>query len=358
MKIQLPFIYAAEAVVGKKRNPQTLNYLGIVEADIREITSDMAPVAMSWASANSANRLHEVRTFDGGFFVPAAKLQRDAEKFPASALASGSKVDEDATRGIAVMLGYPLADKKWHDLANFTGSSANSAPLTSEIKSLVSSQEDIERSKAEEAASGLVSIDGILFRQVEEPVIAVSNHLHRGTPTVTVSVHLGSRRYGKPIDLDESITVSDPLNTKFLPLTEMGRAIDLAGYFGVPVDIQIEGEPEIHIPVVFTFDAEFDAALRTAEYSFEGLKHGISKFDRETIETWLHVRESYWEFLKNGDRSIIEDLASDALPRLSERFGALDTKALDHKAAAALEAGLGDWGEGTISVSFGDSLKR
>ncbi|MCS4088512.1 hypothetical protein [Rhizobium sp. BK176] len=353
MKIQLPFIYAAEAVVGKKRNPQTLNYLGTVEADIREISADMAPVAVSWASTNGANRLHEVRTFDGGFYVPAAKLQRDAKKFPASMLSNISRMDEDAARGIAVMHGYPLTDQAWHDIANFTGPTPKGAPQVNDIKSLVSSEEDAERAKAEETAAGLVSIDGILFRRVEEPVIAVSNHLLRGSPNVSVSVHTGARRFGKPIDLDEGILVSDPLNTKFFPLTEMARALDVARDFGLPLDIRIDGEPEIHIPVVFTFDAEFDAALRTVEYAFEGLKAGIARFDRATIEDWVVIRERWWTFLKNGDRSIIEDLADDALPLLAERVGTIDPKVSN-----AIEAGLGDWGEGTISVSFGESLKR
>jgi hypothetical protein len=353
MKIQLPFIYAAEAVVGKKRNAQTLNYLGIVEADIREITSDMAPVALSWASTNRANRLHEVRVYDGGFYVPAAKFQRDAKNFPASLLTNLSRLDDETANGIGFMLGYAVGQPAWHDLTKYTGSSPKDVPQVTDIKTLVSSQEETDRAAAEEIAAGLVSIDGILYRKVEEPVLAVSNHLLRGSPNVSVSVHMGSRRYGKPIDLDEGITVSDPLNTKFFPLTEMGRALDVAHNFGVPVDLKVEGEPEVLIPAVLAFDPEFDAAARTAEYAFEGLKAGIFRFDRRTIEAWVSVRERYWTYRATGDRSIIEDLASEALPELFELVGTIDPKA-----AAAIEAGLGDWGEGTISVTFGERLKR
>jgi hypothetical protein len=353
MKIQLPFIYSAEAVVGRKKNSQALNYLGTVEADIREITSAMAPVAVSWASTNSANRHHEVRAFDGGFYVPAAKFQRDAKNFPASTLSGLSRLNDETANGIALMLGYALGQPAWHDLSKFTGPSPKDVPLTSDIKTLVSSQEETDRAAAEEVANGLVSIDGILYKRVEEPVVAVSSHLLRGLPNVSVSVHTGVRRYGAPIDLDEGVLVSDPLNTRFFPLTEMGRALDAARDFGLPVDLKIEGVPEVHIPVAFTFDAEFDAAARTAEYAFEGLKAGIARFDRRTIEAWVSIRERYWSYLATGDRSIIEDLASEALPELFELVGTIDPKA-----AAAIEAGLGDWGEGTISVSFGESLKR
>ncbi|MBY3157355.1 hypothetical protein HFO56_34075 [Rhizobium laguerreae] len=353
MKIQLPFIYSAEAVVGRKKNSQTLNYLGTVEADIREITSATAPIAVSWASTNSANRQHHVRVFDGGFYVPAAKLQRDAGNFPASMLSSVSRLNEEAAHGIAVMHGYVLGQPAWHDLSKFTGPTPKDVPKTDDIKTLVSSQEETDRAAAEEVANGLVSIDGILYRRVEEPVLAVSNHLLRGSPNVSVSIHTGPRRYGAPINLDEGVRVSDPLNTKFFPLTEMGRALDAAHGFGIRVDPQIEGEPQVHIPVVFTFDAEFDAAARTAEYAFEGLKAGIARFDRRTVEAWVDIRERYWSYLATGDRSIIEDLASEALPELHELVGSIDPTA-----AAAIEAGLGDWGEGTISVAFGEGLKR
>ncbi|MCV9964225.1 hypothetical protein OIU34_20275 [Pararhizobium sp. BT-229] len=354
MKIQLPFIYWAEVVVGRKRNADTLNYLGVVEAEIPEITPDMAPVVVSWDSSNSANRAHQVRTFDGGFVVPAAKLQRDALRFPASMLANVSNMDEDAARGVSVMLGHKLGEAAWHDLAKYTGPKASDVPQTKDIKTLVSSGEESARAAAEEVAAGLVSIDRILFRRVDEPVIAVSNHLWRGTPRVSVSIHTGSRRFGAPIDLDEGIHVSDPLNTKFFPLADIGRALDAAHSFGNPVDVQIDGEPEVLIPSVFAFDPEFDAAARTAEYAVEGLKSGIARFDRPTIECWVDIRERFRAYQQSGDRSIIEDLASQALQDLYEMVGRVD-----HGAAAAIEAGLGDWGEGTINVAlFGEGLKR
>ncbi|MCZ7862572.1 hypothetical protein O9X98_14450 [Agrobacterium salinitolerans] len=353
MKIQLPFIYWAEVVTGRKRNADTLNYLGTVAADIPEISADMAPVAVSWASTNSANRAHEVRIFDGGFYVPAAKLQRDAHRFPASMLSDISNMDEDAARGVSVMLGHKLAEPAWHDLAKYTGPKAKDVPQTKDIKSLVSSGEDKARAAAEEVAAGLVSIDGILFWRVQEPVIAVTNHLWRGTPTVSVSVHTGARRFGAAIDLDEPILVSDPLNTKFFALSDMVKALDTANAFGNRVDLKIEGEPEVLIPAALSFDPEFDAATRTAEFAVEGLKSGIARFDRPTIECWVGIRERYNEYLATADRTIIEDLASEDLQNLCEMVGRVD-----QGAAAAIEAGIGDWGEGTISVSFGEGLKR
>ncbi|MDW9481807.1 hypothetical protein GOB57_24470 [Sinorhizobium meliloti] len=353
MKIQLPFIYWAEAVVGRKRNADTLNYLGTVEADIPEISADMAPVAVSWASTNSANRAHEVRIYDGGFYVPAAKLQRDRERFPASMLSDVSRLDEDAARGVSVMLGHRLGEQAWHDLAKFTGPKATDVPQTKDIKTLVSSGENKARAAAEEVAAGLLSIDGILYWRVQEPVIAVSNHLWRGTPTVSVSIHTGVRRFGAAIDLDEPILISDPLNTKFFALSDMVKALDAAHAYGNPVDVKIDGEPEVLIPAALSFDPEFDAATRTAEYAVEGLRSGIARFDRPTIECWVAIRERYNEYLATGDRTVIEDLASEALQDLYEMVGRVD-----QGAAAAIEAGIGDWGEGTISVSFGEGLKR
>jgi hypothetical protein len=353
MKIQFPFIYWAEAVVGRKRNADTLNYLGTVDADIPEITADMAPVAVSWASTNSANRAHEVRIFDGGFYVPAAKLQRDAERFPAAMLSDLSRMDEGASQGISVMLGHRLGEQAWHDLTKFTGPSARDIPQPKDIKTLVSSGEEKARAAAEELAAGLVSIDGILYWRVQEPVIAVSNHRWRGTPAVSVSVHTGSRRFGASIDLDETVLVSDPLNTKFFSLSDIGRALDVADTYGNPVSVEIEGEPDVLIPAALSFDPEFDAATRAAEYAIEGLKAGIARFDNPTIECWVAIRERYWRYLATGDRTIIEDLASEALQHLSELVGQVD-----QGAAAAIEAGIGDWGEGTISVAFGEGLKR
>jgi hypothetical protein len=354
MKIQLPFIYFAEVVVGRRKNSETLNYLGIVNAEIREISASMAPVAVTWNSNNSGDLVQEVRVFDGGFYAPASRLQRDAKHFPASKLTSVALLDDNAARGIADMLGIPLGDQAWNDIASFIGPSPKAPPQAKDIKTLVSSGEETSRATAEEVANGLVSINGILFKRIEEPVIAVAAHARNGAPEVLVSVHMRPRRYAASIDLDQGIKVADPHNTRFFPLTEMVRALDAAHSFGVSVDVRIDGEPEVLIPSVITYDAEFDAALRTAEWAVEGLKAGIGKFNRQVIETWVDIRERRKVYLETGNREIIEDLASDALPRLHELMAEAD-----QTAATALETGLGDWSEGTINVAmFGEGMKR
>lgn len=353
MKIKLPFIYSSEVVIGRKVNAQTMNFLGVVEADIPEVSSFEAPVAIHWNETNSANREHHARLIGGNFYVPASKLQRDAHKFPASKLADPSMLDDETAWGIAKILEYPIGRSDWQDIRKFTGPRAE-PPRTSDIKKTLSSTEERQRANAEEVANGLVSIDGLLYQRVQEPVIAVSNHVYKGAPEVTVFIYHGKRSYGSPIDLEESINVFDPLNTKFFALTDHSEALEAAQSFGVNVRNEIDGEVDIVIPSAITFDPQFDAAVRTAEYAVEGLKARIGLFDRDTIECWMDIREKVRQWLQNGDREIIEELASDDLPRLFELVARMD-----QGVASAIEAGLGDWGEGTINVSiFNEGLRK
>ena len=349
MRASLPFIYTANVVMGRKKNPQEVQFFDVVSVDIPEIETAHAPVGLVWREGRSAQR-NEVRLHDGGFYVPASRMQRDASGFPVSMLADLKTLSEQMAQSIGTALGYKIGSPEWHAIYRYTGPKAETPPGRDDIKKLESSGEAAARARAEAVAEGLISIDGIVYRKVEEPVIAVHCHLDAGQPNVKVSVFTGPRRYNAPLDLDQDIFVADPHNTRFFSVLEAQDALDHADSLGLPVISGFDEVPEVVIPDVFAFDRRFDAAERTAEFAVEGLKAGIARFDRETIEHWVDVREEYYRYLETGSREIVENLASEALPRLFELVGRTD-----QSAATALEAGLGDWDEGTISVPvFGD----
>ena len=348
MRIKLPFVFAAEVVVGKKKNPATHYFVDTAVADMPEVTERDAPVAVTWYSSNGANLAQHARLHDGAFYVPAAKLQRDASSFTPEILAGPSRFDTDDKKwSVANMLELPLGKPEWHAMTRLLGPKAEVPPQPHEIKQTESSEEASRRSRAEEVARSLISVEGIVYRRVEEPVFSVSLNTEAHAPTVTLDVAFGRRRLGEYLELDDGVMVTNPMTTKFFPLSSHDEAEEVAASYGVPVIRKFVGEPDVVITDAFSFDREFEAAVRTVEFAVEGLRAGIHRFDRPTIETWLEIREQFDRWKLEGGQDIVENLATDDVPRLAEMVSGLEPGIAD-----AIEAGLGDWNEGTISVNF------
>lgn len=354
MKITLPFVYAAEVVVGRKKNPAKTMFSKTVVADMPVVTDEEAPVVAVWNSSNTADRPQHARYYDGSFMVPATKLQRDKDSFGIENIAGNGKFDGD-TFGfdLSNLMGYPLATDEWHAVSKLLGKRPEKQPEPSDIKQTVSSDEEKRRAIAEDVAESLVCVDGVVYRRVEEPVLVVSNHLWRDKPQVTLGVGFGKRRLGQPIDLDEGIAVGDPLNTRFFPLSEIAVAEEAAESFGLPVERQIDGDPAILVSSVFGFDRDAEIGVRTVEYTIEALKPGIARFDKPTIEAWLSVREPFDVWKRTGDMAIVEGLVAGAVGEVSQRVSTLEPLI-----SAAIDKGLDDLEDATISVSFGASHLR
>jgi hypothetical protein len=319
-----------------------------VTADIPELSSSQAPVAVEWQEGTrEQDRLH-ARFFDGDFYVPAAKLQRDADKFTSASLSVGKLPAASLSFDLSYMLGYPISALEWHEMNRLLMSGAKDAPKVSDIKETVSSDVERRRETAERVVSSLVSVDGILYRKVEEPVIVVSHHEWRGTPEVSIGVHFGSRALGSAVNLDENIWVGNPHNSRFFPLDELEAAKEAALSFGLNVKHYLVEEPTVLIPEAFSLDMEFDVGVRTVEFAVEGLRPQIAKFDRETIISWLEIRERFKEWQSSGEKTIVEELLASNLPEFLEHIGNLDPAVSE-----GIEAGLGRWDGGNIDLQIG-----
>nr|WP_250808489.1 hypothetical protein [Neorhizobium tomejilense] len=349
MKIAFPYIYSAEVVVGKKRNPQPLFYVDTVATDMAEVTSAQAPVVISWQGQLNADRDRHARYFEGNFYIPASALYRDAAHFTANDIAVADRLSKsEQADALSAMNDYRVGTDEWHAFLKAVTGRMSDRNQPSDIRELVKSDQDIRRAKAEDIANSLISVDGIVYRRIAEPVFVVSV-IEAAAPNVRVGVHTAGYNYGRPVDLNggDGHYVRDPANTKFFPLTQQTEAFEAARSFGLPLSSDIGEEVVLVYPDLFEFDREFEAAIRAVDFAVESLKPIIARFDKQTIECWLDIREALTEFRRTGNRTIIEGLVESEVPQLIECLGNLEPGVV-----AGLEAGLGDWDGGTISVEF------
>lgn len=350
MKISFPYIYSANVIVGKKRTAQDLFYVDHVVADIPHTVSEQAPVVVEWQGGNDADRDRHARFFEGNFYVPAAKLYRDAAHFDEVAFAAPDRISTiEHAHGLAALYGYRIGTPEWHAVNEAVTGKVSSRNQVSDIKELVKSHQDAAMARASDIAHSLISVDGVLYRRVQEPVFAVTV-IGAAQPNVRIAVHAEGCSYGTVIDLDhgdEPLRVGDPANTRFYPLTQQAEAIEFANSFGFPVSNDVVGEMRIGYPDLIQFDREFEAATRAAEFAVERLRPIIAKFDRQTIECWLRIREPMAVFKHTGDRAIVEELVETEVPTLLELLGNREPGVV-----AGVEAGLGDWDGGTIGIDL------
>lgn len=234
MILDIPIVYKAEVVCGRKRNAEAVTLAASIPCELREAGADEAPVAMWWTEEEGWPETC-LRAHEGALYAPmvgpvdrwgrgAAGTGLDA---PASAAparrwnpALGEPAEDEEPRGPldagpdgappelphgtpqlvsaaafgeamargAARISYrtvsadkpPAAD---HELgADGVLRSLRGAPNPQQVRRITASALETKRAEYVRAMENLLSVDGVLFRRVEAPVYLLK--LGRGHPTM------------------------------------------------------------------------------------------------------------------------------------------------------------------------------
>jgi hypothetical protein len=228
MILEVPFVYTAQAVLGRKRNPDKVVLSGRVACEVREASADDAPVVLWWQGRRSLPQ-EGIRHFEGRLYAPVQQQEsrsyaarthglsapRDAgpaRRWAPSGPAEPGEEDDDAEFGaplgadadgdnpalppgclqlvetasfVAALAagaarisglsastdnpGAPTHALSDDGMVSAIGSRENPQPL----KGFKSSGHDAVAASISEGASRLLSVDGVLFAAVPRPVLVL-----------------------------------------------------------------------------------------------------------------------------------------------------------------------------------------
>ncbi|MBY3432787.1 hypothetical protein HFN89_01175 [Rhizobium laguerreae] len=336
----MPYAYLVTAEVRRKRSIARRSFAmtGHVEAMVKEVSASDAPVVLSWnVNDRSSQMRHEVRFFDGSFYVPAMAMH---DVFPVKYVNEiFGKKDLPSAPGVRSSMHAKLTNLS---KARFDtpGSQDESialqrvlregffipAVLDSDVERVVESSEEDRRAAAAKLLEDVLVVRRDLWIRVSEPRFL----LRRPEPTgdgdnykPSADIYFGPTGAGDPLYPTATRLIGGPLLSKFYSPTDLVAFDDDAASEGVDYDFK---NIVVHDPSVFTIDWDLNARARLVDFAVRSLAPEIGNQSASTAIAFLDARDAVIRFHETGERSVIDEAVETHLPMLVASFeGKADT---------------------------------
>lgn len=343
MTITIPFTYNVEFIAKGKRKTFTDWFVGSADFDVLELKSADAVEVVTWPRVHTPFLLSEetdnrvdlgrnaVISIDGNFYI---RLASNRGIGTASVTAASLRADAIATLPsrdrleLSLILGRldgpkpSEALRKLHDqIYNLVDGSIGAFA----IDQVVRSEFDDAKAHIASKVDCFAMIDGILWRRISEPVIALSTDRDNRH----LDLHVDGSAYGTTISEINGIAATSPTKLMLFSSVDFDKALETAEQLGTKPPW---GTPSYRAdaPHLLTFDRWTDAVSRTSLFAAESVASAIGKMEGPAISAWLEIREANDLFKTSHDVSILDAVIGDAIPRLLSSSGrAVATAILD-----------------------------
>ncbi|MCS4088949.1 hypothetical protein [Rhizobium sp. BK176] len=323
VSIRIPFTFEADVIFKRKRKATRSHFVGEAEFAIRSVSEGEATEVVTWKRFFTSFFLNEeanfsgqvtgnnaIRLVDGRFYRPAIENRHvGSYTLPADTLVDRSGIDmayRDAIKAASQLayLGGPKSNV--HSLTGFLQGKASRID-DFEITQVLSSQENERREELRQRVENLISIGGLVYEKVEEPVIALS------TDKAYLDLHVGQTHYGSVVNGPSRLFATSPARMMFFPVDQLENARSIAAGLGMQQGWETPSYALV-APQAMSFDRVRDVASRTIDFIVDRHSSLIGDLDGPGVAAFLELK----------DRS--ECLRNLALvnPDADEAFGAIE----------------------------------
>jgi hypothetical protein len=338
----MPYAYLVTADVRRKRSTatQTFAKTGHVEGIVKEVSLSDAPVVLSWRVGNYEGMEHEVRFFDGKFYMPAMAAH---DTFPAkyinevfgkkdlpSAQGAKSSMHAKLTSLSQARFGKPVTNEESTALVRVLKDGFFiPAVLDSAVEQIVASSEEDRHAAAAKLLDDALIVKRDLWIKVEEPRLFLRRAEQIPGAGLGDNYKPFADIYFGPSGADDYIfpnakkRVGGPRLTKFYSPTGLVAFDDDAAAEEVSYDFR---NLVVHDPSVFTTDWDLNARARLVDFAVGTLAPEMGVQGRSTFTSFLEARDAGIRFRETGDRSGIDEAISVHLPLIVESFEGNDAE--------------------------------
>lgn len=361
MKIEMPFAYRVRATTSRWRTPKDVVQLDFVAWNVPEVSSADAPVALEWehviggphAMDRGQSYRQEVRVADGAFYTPFGTTGERADftrRFPLAALPRRDNSHHTALRHFLDLLPYETDDPRMNALEEwFYGGVVCSELDDKKDVRIISSEEDLERKRAESTASRFLLIDGEVFIRVGEPKLTFKAWT-MPMPGVEVSMTFYSEDSALSVQEDPW---SSPARRLHFRADDYHSLEDHVATKGVHVHRDEVRNVVVHMPQVLGFNATRELAYRTAMFALTAVEGEVGDVGRDAANAWYDVKDALTRFRDDGNSNMLEETISQAIPVLLEGM-----RAFGHAATAELEECVEIWSSSEITLNLGNGQAK
>jgi hypothetical protein len=238
--------------------------------DMPDVAPSDAVVVARWKSARYAERLMEVRIWNGSFYMPWSTNTH----LPLTSQPPPLPMDTGIlSRLVDGGISYGALDQT----------------------TVVDSAREDELDRTVSVAEGLMVVDGALWKKVSEPMFVLRRSGFAGEPgTLSCDVHVGGRLYGSELGgrFSKGMTVGSPALTAFVPLDRLdllSEALEADGFDAMLADhLRCL---EVLEPAAFTIDPTDDIVIRTLAHAVVAFEPDIARCADNVISAWFDLRD-------------------------------------------------------------------
>jgi hypothetical protein len=331
----IPFIYKATVLRRGRKKPSTENFVSLALLDIPDFSAKDTVEVVSWRRFALVRNMEDlpdltadlgrnsIRLVDGSFYFPiAANRHVHTAYLPLKALGPDEPLADDIFRELKYELErlnrlqpHSSAAKVLRQhLLGFHG--FDMGKTTPAVMEVLETDIDGRRQSVLGEAKTHIAIDGILWKRVSQPVVALqSNDQGR-----YLDIHVGETSYGSILNESSGLIINSPAKTMLFPVCDLDDAKDLARerglypHWAIP-DYRIEASD------MMQFDRRIDIIARTAEFLLHTHAPLIGYMGSKMIGQWLEIRERISSFRTQGNASALEGLLESEIPRFLASSG-------------------------------------
>lgn len=311
--VRFPYAYIARDIFTGKTSYTDKVMVDVVEVDVPRLDGRDFPIVMRWRShwqavsmdgelpADSAECLirHGHREGKDRFYAPFGAFCSATETLTADHLPGRDRHDHGAP-GNDVLSHFvdtrsPNGSERYKAVKDWLGGRMKRQPTEADVVYRWNADRDLRRREAEDFASTLVVIDGIVYREIPEPKFLVASepvHVDRAgfgmTMCPVISIHLGEAKVGEYWSTSRHV-VDD--TDKILPYA-MPDIDVLLGRHGSPAAPLHKLFDDLWVAdwVDFAFDRDLNARWRILGSVVDQFRSTIGEMDDSVIESWLRLR--------------------------------------------------------------------
>jgi hypothetical protein len=330
----MPYAYTVRADVQKKRSvaSETFVTTGYVEGIVKEVSLSDAPVVLSWTVGRGSSAVnHEVRHFDGKFYLPAFRTH---DVFPAK-YEHGifPKTDLPAKRGQKSHSQAKLcmlSNARFKEPVSTDENRALQAVLsdgffipsvdTDKVVRVCATSESDRKAAASALLDDALIVKRDLWIRIEEPrfLLRRAETLENGSGYKAMAdIYFGPTDYSEFLIPASDKLVGSPDLSRFFALDDLDDFDEALEETELERDFR---DLRIHDPSVFTINWELNARLRLVDFAVRELACNIGAQSVAVITAWSDTRYAADHYRETGDRTLIDNAIQTSLPILASDF--------------------------------------
>ena len=329
----MPYAYSVAADIQRKRSVAATEFvdIGHVEGIVKEISLTDAPVVLSWTVGRGSDAVnHEVRHFDGAFYIAAFRTHGVFPvKYEHGVFQKTDLPSKPGQKSFSAAKLCTLSQDRFKTPMSHEETAALNRVLsdgffipaidTEKVVTVHKTNEADRRAAAKALLDDALIVRRDLWIRIDEPrfILRRFEQIDGGGYNPFAEIYFGPSDCNARLVPNSGKFVGSPVLTSFYSVNDLQAFDEAVTEAGLSRDFR---DLKVHDPSAFTTDWDLNDRARLVDFAVARLAPEIGTQSINTIAAWSDARDAADRFWETGDRTVIDEAVSTCLPILASTY--------------------------------------